>query len=30
MLRRIHGSTDTYDPRLPAIRDAVSFLVGKK
>lgn len=30
MLRRIHGSTEAYDRRLPAIRDAVSFLVGKK
>ena len=30
MLRRIHGSTEAYDPRLPAIRDAVNFLLGKK
>ena len=30
MLRRIHGSTDTYDPRLPTIRDAVNFVLGKK
>lgn len=30
MLRRIHGTTDTYDPRLPAILKAVNFLLGKK